>query len=138
MKNLISAVLSVLVAIGLGGHWTLGFDWPASPDPRSLVVAAVDAMGGETALRAVRGVRFEGVGHTYVTSIALHPAGPQPVMYEQISQLTDITKLAVRRTTITRLSFRPGEFRSVLVVGPAGGSMESGGRVAAAPAASLN
>lgn len=61
----------------------------AQSPARALVQKAIDAQGGEAALRAVRSVQVEGMGHSYALEQSERPEGPYLVSYEQQAEIRD-------------------------------------------------
>jgi hypothetical protein len=59
-------------------------------------------MGGEDKLRALKSIRFEGIGHTYSIEQSERPEGPWIVNYLQVRESRDLTKENVRTTTQMR------------------------------------
>jgi len=60
------------------------------------------AMGGEEKLRALRGIRLEGSGHTYDMGESERPEGPWLVIYFQFDEYADFEKGALRRSRESR------------------------------------
>jgi hypothetical protein len=58
-------------------------------DARATVRAAIDAMGGEAKLRALRTVRIRGIGHQNMLEQSERPEGPWLVSYRQVDELRD-------------------------------------------------
>lgn len=56
---------------------------------RALVQASIDAMGGEAALKAVKSIHLDAMGHTYALEQSERPEGPHLVTYQQISEVRD-------------------------------------------------
>ena len=55
----------------------------------SLVRRSIDAMGGEAALKAVRNLKLDAMGHAYALEQSERPEGPYLVTYQQISETRD-------------------------------------------------
>ncbi len=68
---------------------------------KSLVQSAIDAMGGEEALRAIKSVQIDGIGHENMLEQSERPTGPWLINYMEISELRDIEGNRLRRTTKT-------------------------------------
>ena len=100
----------------------LGAAPPTDPAAAGYVRAALEAMGGEARLRAVEGVRVEGIGHTHALEQSERFEGPWIVRYEQWSELRDVRNGRVRRTSLMR-DYGSAEF--------AGGTLIVSGDVAA-------
>jgi hypothetical protein len=105
----------------------------SADEAKKTVVKAINAMGGEAALRQVNHISYEGVGHTFISSIAVRTQGAQPIQYDSITQTMSLKEQAMRKSSRTRLSFRANEFISTLIVSGGAGAVESGGKINAAP-----
>jgi hypothetical protein len=68
-----------------------------SSDPRAVVRAGLEAMGGEARLRAIPAVRLAGIGHRNMLEQSERPEGPWIVSYEQVDELRDLAKGRVRQ-----------------------------------------
>lgn len=79
------------------------------------VRAALDAMGGEAALRALEGVRLETIGHVNALEQSDRFEGPYIVDYEQRVELRDLRTGRLRQTT-QRRGFQSPQFRGSTVV----------------------
>ena len=55
----------------------------------ALVRKSIDAMGGEAALKAVRNLKLDAMGHGYALEQSERPEGPYLVTYQQISEIRD-------------------------------------------------
>ena len=55
----------------------------AHADPRELLRAGLDAMGGEARVRALRGLKIEAIGHTLHPEQSERPEGPYIANYDQ-------------------------------------------------------
>ncbi|MBV9774434.1 MAG: hypothetical protein JO040_10820 [Gemmatimonadetes bacterium] len=77
-----------------------------SPDAHAVgagyVREALEAMGGAARFRALRGVRVEGIGHTFYLEQSERFEGPWSVRYEQFSELRELKTGGVRRTVQQR------------------------------------
>lgn len=69
---------------------------------RSLVSASLEAMGGEAKIRALRSIKFEGVGHIFSVEQSERPEGPWIVNYLQLAETRDLVKERVRTATKLR------------------------------------
>lgn len=56
---------------------------------RTLVVQAIDAMGGEDRLRSIHSVRYESIGHRNMLEQSERPEGPWFQDYEQVTEVLD-------------------------------------------------
>ena len=63
---------------------------------RDLIRAALEAMGGEAKIRALKSIQFEGIGHIFAVEQSERPEGPWIVYYLQTSELRDLTNQRVR------------------------------------------
>jgi hypothetical protein len=59
--------------------------------PQRLVTQALDAMGGEDRLRAIRSMRYESIGHRNMLEQSERPEGPWFQDYEQTSEVLDFS-----------------------------------------------
>ena len=64
--------------------------------------SAVEAMGGEPRLRAIKALRLKGDGHTNLLEQSERPEGPWIVSYEEVSELRDLEDQKLRRVVVTR------------------------------------
>lgn len=55
----------------------------------SIVLASIGAMGGEAALRAVRTVKVDAMGHIHALEQSERPEGPHLLTYQQTSEIRD-------------------------------------------------
>ncbi|HVQ36539.1 MAG TPA: hypothetical protein VMS31_03350, partial [Pyrinomonadaceae bacterium] len=76
-------------------------------NPRSLVQAAASALGGEKRLRALKSIKLETIGHVHALEQSERPEGPWINVYEQVSELRDLSVTRERRTTDRRQSQSP-------------------------------
>jgi hypothetical protein len=61
------------------------------PEPaRALVGRAIDALGGETALKSITSLQIEAIGHDYFIEQSERPEGPFIVRYLQTSEKRDV------------------------------------------------
>jgi hypothetical protein len=58
--------------------------------PRALVTKAIDAVGGEAALKGVTALQIEAIGHDYFIEQSERPEGPFIVRYLQTSEKRDV------------------------------------------------
>jgi len=66
---------------------------PQSPrvdSPRALVTKAIDALGGESALKSITSLQIEAIGHDYFIEQSERPEGPFIVRYLQTSEKRDV------------------------------------------------
>jgi hypothetical protein len=68
---------------------------------------AVRQMGGEPALRALKTVRFEAVGHRYMLEQSERPEGPYIMEYDRITQLRDLEHQRWKQTLIMKVGPQP-------------------------------
>jgi len=64
------------------------------PDPgnaRVLVSRAIDALGGEAALKSIGSLHIESIGHDYFIDQSDRPEGPYIVRYVQTTELRDVS-----------------------------------------------
>lgn len=72
---------------------------PTDDPAHSRVRAAIDAMGGEAALRGLQRLRFEARGHKNLLEQSERPEGPWIPSYEVYAELVDFDRGALRTTT---------------------------------------
>ena len=58
--------------------------------PRALVTKAIDAVGGEAALKGITSLQIEAIGHDYFIEQSERPEGPFIVRYLQTSEKRDV------------------------------------------------
>jgi hypothetical protein len=79
----------------------------AVPQPttgaRAVVTRAIDALGGEPALRAIKTLQIESIGHDYFIDQSERPEGPFVTRYVQTSEKRDV-ELAPERVLFTALA----------------------------------
>jgi hypothetical protein len=63
---------------------------PAADTAHDRIKAALDAMGGEKAIRAVKTVRFESIGYRNMLEQSERPEGPWLKMYQQTTEIRDL------------------------------------------------
>jgi hypothetical protein len=78
------------------------------------VTEAVKQMGGDSALRALKTVRFEAVGHRNELEQSERPEGPYIVEYDRITQLRDLDRQRWKQTVIMKVGPQP-EYRFVTI-----------------------
>lgn len=72
-------------------------------DPaRSLILRALEAMGGESKLRDLKSIRYEGIGHIFSVEQSERPEGPWIANYLQVAEFRDLVNQRVRTTTKLR------------------------------------
>ena len=76
---------------------------------------AVTQMGGEAALRTLKTVRFEAVGHRNMLEESERPEGPYIVEYDRITQLRDLEHGRWKQTMAMKIGPQP-EFTATTVV----------------------
>jgi hypothetical protein len=69
---------------------------------RARVRASAEAMGGEVRLRALSGLRIQGVGHWNLLEQSERPEPPWLVLYEQVEELRDLRNRRLRQNTESR------------------------------------
>lgn len=79
----------------------------ATQGAQDLVRNALEAMGGEAKIRALKSIQFEGIGHTFGIEQSERPEGPWIVSYLQTSELRDLANFRIRTTTQLRHSQIP-------------------------------
>src|SRR3954465_11809798 len=57
---------------------------------RAIVTRAIDALGGEPALRAIKTLQIESIGHDYFIDQSERPEGPFVTRYVQTSEKSDV------------------------------------------------
>lgn len=72
-----------------------------------LIHKALEAMGGESKLRALKSLQFEGIGHTYAVEQSERPEGPWITTYQQTSELRDVVNQRTRFTTESKMTLIP-------------------------------
>jgi hypothetical protein len=80
---------------------------PPPPDARTLVDAALAAMGGRERLAGITSLRLEGAQHEYVLGNAERPEGPWRTQYTRFADLRSLDRGWMRRTTVN-LAAQPG------------------------------
>ena len=70
----------------------------AKPGAQDLVRNALEAMGGEAKIGALKSIQFEGVGHIFAVEQSERPEGPWIVYYLQTSELRDLLNPRTRTT----------------------------------------
>lgn len=127
-------VLAVLMISIVFAITNFVFPKPDLENARSLVQAAARAMGGEDRLRALKSIKLETIGHVHALEQSERPEGPWINLYEQVSELRDLTALRARRTKERRLSQSPKWSGLTVVVSSGVAFAERGERkFAAAP-----
>lgn len=77
----------------------------------AVVHAAIDAQGGEQALRAIHNVRFEATGYRSMVEQSERPEGPYVTEFDRIAELHDLAGHRFRRA----LSFQVPPFPDTIV-----------------------
>jgi hypothetical protein len=99
-----------------------------SQEAKLLVSRSLEAMGGESKIRALTSIQIEGIGHTYAVEQSERSDGPFGVSYQQRKELRDLVRKRISRTA----EVRPAQsstwrtINSVIADGFAG--VEAGGR----------
>jgi hypothetical protein len=96
-----TAVLFLVLLNGLTSRSNFVY---ASTDDRAIAVvrSAIEKMGGEDKLRALKSVQIDGISHTYFIEQSERPEGPWIVNYGQVTEVRDYENQRVRRTTQNR------------------------------------
>jgi hypothetical protein len=63
---------------------------PAPTSARAVVTRAIEALGGERALRSIASLRIEAIGHEHFIDQSERPEGPFVVRYMQTRELRDV------------------------------------------------
>jgi hypothetical protein len=70
---------------------SLAFSPQAAPGgARAVVSRAIDAMGGETAIKSIAGLQIDAIGHEYFIDQSERPEGPYVVRYLQTTETRDV------------------------------------------------
>jgi hypothetical protein len=80
---------------------------PRAESPRALVTRAIDALGGETALKGVTSLQIESIGHEYFIDQSERPEGPFVTTYVQTSEKRDVAGGRSRMETQQRFTLAP-------------------------------
>src|SRR5262245_3840334 len=91
----------------------------SADNAKSLLQAAVSAMGGEARLRAIRTLKIKGEGHTYLLEQSERPEGPWIVNYEQVAELRDLEGRRLRQDVASRGPAAGPEMTSITAEGMA-------------------
>jgi glyoxylase-like metal-dependent hydrolase (beta-lactamase superfamily II) len=111
----------------------LGFEIQAQQvksggDARRTVEAAVAAMGGESALRGVKSLSLEAVGHINALEQSERSEGPYLVQYQQLSELRDVLNKRIRQATEGRGWATANWSKSITVVADGVGAADFSGK----------
>ncbi|MEW6208811.1 MAG: hypothetical protein AB1631_10620 [Acidobacteriota bacterium] len=118
----------LMFALWTGGASVHATTQNAKASAKSILQAAIDAIGGEAALRSIKSVEMEGIGHENMLEQSERPAGPWLVNYMEIAELRDIAGNRLRRATKSK-NFQTPEWSSLnLVVARGVAAVERGGR----------
>ena len=71
----------------------------SSESATGLIRIALQAMGGEAKLRAIRTLRTEGIGYRNALEQSERPDGPYIVEFQKVTELRDLQSKQLRRTT---------------------------------------
>src|SRR3954465_10313741 len=74
---------------------------------RAIVTRAIDALGGEPALRAIKTLQIESIGHDYFVDQSERPEGPFVTRYVQTSEKRDVAGGRSRLQTEERFVLAP-------------------------------
>jgi len=80
---------------------------PTSADPRAVLARAVDALGGEAALKAIAGLQIDAIGHDYFIDQSERPEGPFITRYAQTTERRDVAHGRSRIETQSRFTQVP-------------------------------
>lgn len=94
----------------------------------ALARAALEAMGGESKIRALASVKFEGIGHNYAVEQSERPDGPFLVAYQQIKETRDLTQQRLQQTVEAKQGQSPNWFTINRIIADGVVASESGGR----------
>lgn len=86
-----SAGVMLVIGGGICGHAQVKAPVPpaAPADATALLTAAMTAMGGESVLAGLRGLRLEAIGHQWALEQSERPEGPWLSMYGQRTEVRD-------------------------------------------------
>ena len=94
--------------------YLVSFVASATDHARDYLNEAVQQMGGEAALRGLKTVRFEAVGHRNMLEESERPEGPYIVEYDKITQLRDLEHERWKQTVVMKVGPQP-EFTFTLI-----------------------
>jgi glyoxylase-like metal-dependent hydrolase (beta-lactamase superfamily II) len=97
---------------------------------REWVRHAADALGGVEALRAIRVVGVEGIGHRFLVEQSERPEGPLLLQYEQMRELRDAANVRLRQEYQQRGVLTADWTPMTLVVDGSVAAMERDGKFA--------
>src|SRR4051812_20489377 len=80
---------------------------PDRADARAVVTRAVDALGGEGALKNIATLQIEAIGHDYFIDQSERPEGPFVTRYAQTSEKRDVAHGRSRIETQARFTQAP-------------------------------
>jgi hypothetical protein len=63
---------------------------PRAESPRAVITKAIDAVGGEAALKSITSLQIDAIGHDYFIEQSERPEGPFIVRYLQTSEKRDV------------------------------------------------
>lgn len=118
----VSAIAQTSVVQSLLLHSSVsGFEPADSSDDKAKLwlQSAVEAMGGDERLRAIKTLSLKGSGHTNLLEQSERPEGPWIVSYEEINELRDLEGRRLRQTVITRGAAAGPEITSITAEGKA-------------------
>ncbi len=82
---------ALFTQIALGGSASL-----IQNDAERLIRTSIEAMGGETKLRELKSIQFDGIGHNFAIEQSERPEGPWIVTYSQTSETRDLVNGRLR------------------------------------------
>lgn len=97
-------------------------------DAQNLIRQAIEAIGGETKLRALKSLQFEGIGHIFAVEQSERPEGPWIVYYQQSNELRDLANQRIRTTTELKFTQIPQWAGSTTIVADGIAANERGGK----------
>jgi hypothetical protein len=103
---------------------------PAQAHEQALVVIAqaIEAMGGEARLRAIKTLKLDTIGHSYWIDQSERPEGPWITNYETRSELRDLDASRLRRTSEVRNALISAPSTSTLIVADAAAATMADGK----------
>jgi hypothetical protein len=107
----------------------------ADNEAKNWIRKAVEAMGGEAKLRALKSLKLEGVGHKYWLEQSERPEGPWLVDYQQITEIRDLSGKRLRQTAESKNFQVPQWAGPTLLYADGVAAMARGNQLFPAPAA---
>jgi len=102
-------------------------------DPKHLLQLAIEALGSEAKVKAIKTLKLEWTGHTLLPEQSERPEGPFLTKYQQAVEEIDLENLLMRQVLTTRSITQPKGAEITYLLSPSAGVIQASDAQAPAP-----